>query len=371
MIEARKRRIRSPSARARFRPTRKIMRQYLPLVWILGVAAACSGTDDGQDVSSGGTSPTAGSATSSGGGPGVAGTQASSGGSASGGTSVAPTAGATPGGIGGSGSGGSASPQGGKASTGGSGGSSAAGSTNGGAAGTGGTGTKTIPDFEFPTSVGADQKLSSTKEVTTFDGKMARYIGTGDLGGSGQGEGQDPLFLVKAGGTLKNVILGAPAADGVHCEGSCTIENVWWEDVGEDAITLLGKSTSNVYRITGGGARKATDKVIQHNGAGTLFVKNFLVEDFGKLYRSCGNCGDQYQRKSEFDTIVANGSKSILAGVNQNYKDSAKFTNIFADITMKICERFQGNDSGAEPTSLGSGADGTSCIYQASDITWH
>lgn len=250
-------------------------------------------------------------------------------------------------------------------------GASNGGSANGMAGAGGGTGKKQPPGFKFPTSVGADQKLSSTKEVTDFDGKMARFIGTGDLGGSGQGEGQEPLFRVKAGGSLKNVIIGAPAADGVHCEGSCTIENVWWEDVGEDAITLEGSSASNVYRISNSGARKAADKVIQHNGGGTLYVKNFLVEDFGKLYRSCGNCDKQYQRKSEFDTIVANGSKSVLAGVNQNYKDSAKLTNIFSDLTMTICERYDGNDTGAEPNSLGKGADGTYCIYSASDITTH
>jgi len=200
---------------------------------------------------------------------------------------------------------------------------------------------------------------------------MTRYVGSGDLGGSGDAEGQDPLFRIKAGGSLKNVILGAPAADGIHCEGSCTIENVWLEDVGEDAITLEGSSSSNVYRITGGGARKASDKVIQHNGGGTVYVKNFLVEEFGKLYRSCGNCGDQYQRHSEFDTIVANGSKSVLAGVNTKYKDTAKFTNIFADLTMKICERYDGNDTGDEPNSLGAGPDGTFCIYSAADITLH
>jgi hypothetical protein len=200
---------------------------------------------------------------------------------------------------------------------------------------------------------------------------MGRFIGGGDLGNGGNGEGQDPLFVVRAGGSLKNVILGAPAADGIHCEGSCTIENVWWEDVGEDAITLEGSSSSNVYRITGGGARKAADKVIQHNGSGTLYVKNFLVEDFGKLYRSCGNCRDQYERHVEFDTIVANGTKGVLAGVNENYGDSAKFANIFADITMKICERYQANDSGDDPLSLGAGADGTYCIYSAADVAWH
>lgn len=135
-------------------------------------------------------------------------------------------------------------------------------------------------------------------------------------------------------------------------------------------ITLLGKSRSNVYRITGGGPRKATDKVIQHNGGGTLYVESFLVEDLGKLYRSCENCGDPCQRKSECDTIVA-GSKSELAGVNTKYDDSAKLTNVFAEITMRICERYDGNDTGAEPKSVGTDADGKYCIYQASDITWH
>jgi hypothetical protein len=235
----------------------------------------------------------------------------------------------------------------------------------------GGSNAKPIPSLKFPTPSGSDKTLSQTMEVSELDGKMTRYVGSGDLGGGGDGEGQDPMFRVKAGGTLKNVILGAPAADGIHCEGSCTIENVWWEDVGEDAITLGGGSSSNVYRITGGGARKAADKVIQHNGGGTVFVKNFLVEDFGKLYRSCGNCGDQYERHSEFDTIVANGSKGVLAGVNEKYHDSAKFVNVFADITMKICERYEGNDQGQDMDPLGSGADGTFCVYSAADIAWH
>jgi hypothetical protein len=353
------------------KPTRKIMRQYLHLFWILGSVVACSGeangsggaggTDTGDDGAAGNVNAPVAGATGSAGVP-------SNAGSASGGNTA----------KGGSGSvGGTAPTSGGTATTGGSAGNLGGGGTGNGAAGAanagagGGPPKKTPPDFKFPTPVGADQKLSSTKEVTDFDGKMARYIGTGNLGSGGQGEGQDPLFHVKAGGSLKNVILGAPAADGVHCEGSCTIENVWWEDVGEDAITLEGGSSSNVYRITGGGARHATDKVIQHNGGGTLYVKNFLVEDFGKLYRSCGNCDKQYARHVELDTILANGSKSVLAGVNTNYKDSAKFSNIFADLTMKICERYDGNDTGAEPKSVGSGADGTYCLYSSADVTWH
>jgi len=346
------------------------MRQYLHLLWILGPVIACSGSasdgtssggNDMGDVPTAGSDavPSAGTTGVPGGGGASGGNTTTSGGASAGSPAMTGGTSATAGT--GSGSGGAA--------TGGTGNGTAGSSNNAGAGG--GPPKKTPPDFKFPAAMGADQKLSSTKEVTDFDGKMARYIGTGDLGSGGQKEGQDPLFRVKAGGSLKNVILGAPAADGVHCDGSCTIENVWWEDVGEDAITLEGGSSSNVYRITGGGARHAADKVIQHNGAGTLYVKNFLVEDFGKLYRSCGNCGTQYTRHVELDTILANGSKSVLAGVNTKYKDSAKFANIFADLTMKICERYDGNDTGAEPNSLGSGADGTYCVYSAADITLH
>src|SRR5882724_7377595 len=286
-----------------FRPTRKIMRQYLHSVLILGLVVACSGNTaqdgDSHDMTS---TPTAGSDSQ---GPTAGAATQPSGGAASAGTSSA----GAPSAASGATLGGNSSAAG--ASSGGASGSGTAGSATGGmnTAGAAGAAGKQPPVFEFPMSVGADQKLSKTMIVTDFDGKLTRYIGTGDLGSGGQAEGQDPLFLVKAGGSLKNVILGAPAADGVHCEGSCTIDNVWWEDVGEDAITLEGKDSSIVYRISNSGARMARDKVIQHNGAGTLYVKNFLVEDFGKLYRSCGNCGTQYQRHSQFDTIVANGSK--------------------------------------------------------------
>jgi pectate lyase len=336
------------------------MRQYLHLMCILGSVVACSGSSSAGDGNSGDPTETPTAGTSSQPTAGGAGMQSAVGGAASAGTSS------------GGASAGSGTTTGG---TNGAAGSAAGGTTSVAGASSAGAGggppKKQPPVFTWPTASGSNQSLSSTKDVTDFDGKMQRFVGTGDLGSGSGEEGQDPLFSVKAGGSLKNVILGAPAADGVHCEGSCTIENVWWEDVGEDAITLEGSSSSNVYRITGGGARKATDKVIQHNGGGTVYVKNFLVEEFGKLYRSCGNCPDQYQRHSEFDTIVANGSKSVLAGVNTKYKDSAKFTNIFADLTMKICERYDGNDTGAEPNSLGSGPDGTFCIYAPTDITLH
>ena len=42
-----------------------------------------------------------------------------------------------------------------------------------------------------------------------------------------------------------------------------------------------------------------------------------------------------------------------------------------AEVMGKICERYDGNNTGAEPSSVGVGADGTFCIYAAADISFH
>jgi hypothetical protein len=69
------------------------------------------------------------------------------------------------------------------------------------------------------------------------------------------------VFILNDGASLSNVIIGANSLEGVHCLGSCTLTNVWFRDVCEDAISILG--TGNAL-ITGGGAQEAKDKVIQH-----------------------------------------------------------------------------------------------------------
>lgn len=120
----------------------------------------------------------------------------------------------------------------------------------------------------------------------TYDGQGQTFIANAStLGDGSQAEDQKPIFRLEAGATLKNVIIGAPGADGVHCYGSCTITNVTWQDVGEDALTLKSSGTVN---ITGGGAYKAYDKVFQMNAAGTINIKNFKANDIGKLVRQNG-----------------------------------------------------------------------------------
>jgi hypothetical protein len=59
-----------------------------------------------------------------------------------------------------------------------------------------------------------------------------------------------------------------------------------------------------------------------------------------------------------------------LVGINTNYNDTATLTHItLCGSGTTVCEKYTGNSTGAEPTAIGSGPDGTNCIYASSDIT--
>ena len=197
--------------------------------------------------------------------------------------------------------------------------------------------------------------LTATRKITgSFDGGNVQFVGAGDLGGSDQSEGQDPLFDLADGATLSNVIIGSPAADGVHCLGSCTLKNVWWLDVGEDAATFKGTSASQTMTVDGGGAMHAADKVFQHNGPGTFIIKNFQAGDIGKLYRSCGNCSKQFARHVEVSNVTVTVPLKVLVGINPNLGDTAKVSTVrVIGGTSKtvICASFQGVTSG-EPKEV-------------------
>jgi hypothetical protein len=71
--------------------------------------------------------------------------------------------------------------------------------------------------------------------------------------------------------------------------------------------------------------------------------------------------------------VVPSGTTSALVGVNTNYNDTASFGNILvrgSTNSITVCQRYTGNNSGAEPPKNGAGADGTVCMYAPSDITW-
>ncbi|RAL59330.1 hypothetical protein DID88_006935 [Monilinia fructigena] len=214
--------------------------------------------------------------------------------------------------------------------------------------------------------------LSAAKTILPgqkFDGGMVMFDRGRSCTGQVEGGNLDAVFVVKAGGTLSNVIIGPNQVEGVHCEGGCTLQNVWWSDVCEDALTVEKSQTAGqITRIIGGGAFNAADKVFQHNGAGTLSISDFTVENFGKLYRSCGNCGTQYKRNIIMNNINASGGKS-LTGINSNYGDTCRLTNINAKNVKETCAKYEGTTiNSQEPVRLGEGPDGVNCIYAMTDV---
>ncbi|KAI0127530.1 pectate lyase-domain-containing protein [Xylariales sp. AK1849] len=203
----------------------------------------------------------------------------------------------------------------------------------------------------------------------SFDGGLYMYDRGVECTGQAEGGDSDAVFQIEEGGSLSNVIIGPNQIEGVHCQGGCTLTNVWWSAVCEDAFTVKNQDSGDTTYINGGGAFGADDKVIQHNGGGTISISDFTVEDFGKLYRSCGNCVTQYERHVIMSGIDAT-SGSELAGINYNYGDSATFSDITISDVDDVCVTYTGtDDNDVEPTKYGSGADGTYCVYDDSDIS--
>ncbi|CEG48991.1 pectate lyase [Plasmopara halstedii] len=230
-----------------------------------------------------------------------------------------------------------------------------------------------MPDGSWPASKGTVyfKEPYRVKKGQTFDGGMKTYART-DIKCAGQQESgwETAVFMVEPGATLKNVIIGKDQMEGVHCDQSdCTIQNVWWNDVCEDALSIKGGTTSSVTKVIGGGARSADDKVIQHNGLGTVIIEGFYAQNFGKLYRSCGTCGDKSRTVSLTNILAVDGKVSV-ATVNKNYGDKATLQNIkIKGKKVDVCQWSQGTTSG-EPKILGAGPSGTLCQYSPSTVSY-
>ncbi|XXR78849.1 pectate lyase [Sorangium sp. So ce394] len=172
----------------------------------------------------------------------------------------------------------------GSSGTGGSGGSgssssssSASSSSSSGAGGSGGS-----------TTTGSGGVVDSTIVVRSgqvYDGGGRRFIAGSALGDGSQSESQKPVFKLEDGAVLRNVVLGAPAADGIHTYGNVTLENIVWEDIGEDALTVKASGT---VVLNGGSAVNGEDKVFQINAASTFRVSNFRASNAGKFIRQNG-----------------------------------------------------------------------------------
>jgi hypothetical protein len=270
----------------------------------------------------------------------------------------------------------------------------ASGSAQGGAAG-GGTGGFTNPnDNSIPMTIptpsnGQGEIRNGTtvlsnaanggKDVWDFANQR---IGVNNASDCDDGEDQVTVFEVDDGVTVRNLIIagGLPGGNGIVCSGDCTLEYVYWEDVCEDAATnSKDGATMTLNHVI---ALHASDKVFQHNakaGSKTI-LKNSFVADFGKLWRSCGDCtANGGPRHLVIDNVRVDGVNTAVAGANQNYGDTVTIDNLYvkdgydaADDDPNICTEYIGvTDHNGESTELDDGKsqwDTATCKVSQSDI---
>ncbi|MEN0037154.1 MAG: pectate lyase [Cellvibrio sp.] len=182
-------------------------------------------------------------------------------------------------------------------------------------------------------SGGTTVNVSSTIIVSsgTYDGGCKVFNATSALGSGSQSEGQKPVFRVENGATLKNVVLGNNAADGIHFYNGGNIDNIRWTNVGEDAMTIKSSGTVNVKNISG---YAGSDKFIQVNAASTLNVSNCIVDDMGKFLRQNG--GTTFKIAVNVDRCqISNMGEGIFR--TDSSTSTAKITNSRLKNAGSIC----------------------------------
>lgn len=301
----------------------------LPLFFV----SACSGEDPGSQSNGAGTG---GASTATAGSPALAGGSTATGGAnTTGGMGVGGSSGS---GIAGSTGGAGASGQGGMPSTGGTSAGGSSGSGGGGAGAATTTDAKGLlktfrpadatlagkldgyVDNEIGTPVIAETGTGMARTITqtmvvppgvTYDGKGEKLTAKG-MGNGSQDEGQLPLFILTPGASLKNVTITAPGVEGVHMMGDNTLENIVWEDVGEDAASVRSYFPGGKISITGGSARSAEDKCFQFNAPSDVTIKNFKASSVGKLVRQGGSTPITIT----LDTVTVTGVREAVVMCN-------------------------------------------------------
>ncbi|KGA33944.1 pectate lyase [Pectobacterium brasiliense] len=215
---------------------------------------------------------------------------------------------------------------------------------DGGSAASPTTSTASAGPVALPTASANPTVVNDTIKVgpgEVFDGGGKTFTAGSKLGDGGQAEGQKPLFELAQGATLKNVVFGDNAADGVHVRGDAKIDNVHWTNVGEDALTVKSNTgkPANV-EITNSSAQGASDKIFQLNADANLTIDNFKAKDFGTFVRTNGGQQGNWSLnlsnidaengkfsfvKSDSEGLNVKGSNINLTNVNNHYKvpDSA------------------------------------------------
>ncbi|XP_014555032.1 polysaccharide lyase family 3 protein [Bipolaris victoriae FI3] len=219
-----------------------------------------------------------------------------------------------------------------------------------------------VTKFPVPTETVVLKEAMYIAAGQVFDGQMKRYERVeGSCSEQAEGTDADAVFNLLPGATIRNVIIGKHQSEGIHALGDAWVENVWWEDVCEDALTSKGLNTQ--LRVIGGGARNATDKIFQDNSlGGKVNITGFYAENFGTFYQSCGNCLNQAKRNVTIQNVIA--VKGTRMGIiNPNYGDEYRIKDSQVTDVDRYVDKEIGNNVQTVPYTVGTGPDEKYALY--------
>lgn len=195
------------------------------------------------------------------------------------------------------------------------------------------------------------------------------------------GEFQPPVITLE-NATVKNLRIAADGgSDGIWCsKGDCTLENIVWEDICEDAATQKSTPGSTMTVIGGWAWNNGGGKIFQHNAPDTTVIVTGGFTAKGKsakLLRACGNCvGNGGGKKLIIDGVRVEGTllEEVVAP-NANYGDIAKVRNLsikdYQPGKPDICSEWNGFEKSEKKPSqrLGEAWNTTSCDVDPSHVT--
>ncbi|HTN91402.1 MAG TPA: pectate lyase [Sorangium sp.] len=125
-----------------------------------------------------------------------------------------------------------------------------------------------------------------------------------------QAESQRPFFLLAPGASVKNVTIAYPGCEGIHMMGDNALENITWEDVGEDAASVRSYFPGGAITIKDSKGYKAADKMFQFNAPCDVRIESFTGAEMGKLVRQNGGTG--FELHIDLNTVTVTGVVSAV-----------------------------------------------------------
>ncbi|CAK5091239.1 unnamed protein product [Meloidogyne enterolobii] len=246
--------------------------------------------------------------------------------------------------------------------------------------------------FPKPTSTQTITKTMTIVKNTDFEMKRIIFNGKRDTCRKnipGWTNNWDHAIIVENGVTISNLILGESpigTSSDIICKGSCTLKNVFFENVCWRAGTFIGASLSKpgdkrkfTYTVDGGGALDGFQKIFCTGGPGQTIVKNFCSVNNSIGVISAGMTSVQYTRDVTIENSKFMGPMLTIIGGNRKYNDKLTLRNVQiygnnkpeTNIKFACCEYLGENAANPWKYSYKPGEAGTSdkcCKYPASAV---